>query len=111
MSANCHIRSALSRGALDLITSSPVKTREELRSALLTAEPRLRTLILHHEDCLEGPHSGLSEWEGPDRLEEIMRLLGDHKQVSQKRWNRGFCDTFFNSTQNNEKTSFPVIYS
>lgn len=81
MGANCHLRSAQSRGPLDLINHTPHSTREHLRRILLTAEPRLRTLILHHEDCLV-MHSARGEWEDGDRLERIMRVLTDPQEVS-----------------------------
>ena len=97
LGANCHIRNGQSRCALDILgtdsggggsaTSSTstdsqetVRTRqarEELRKILLTAEPRLRTLILHHPDCLEHSSRRPSEWEGPDRLEGILRNIQD----------------------------------
>ena len=44
---------------------------------MMTLEPRLRTLILYHEDCLEHTARRASEWEGPDRLTEIMNALQD----------------------------------
>ena len=53
------------------------QAREELRRILLTAEPRLRTLILHHPDCLEHSARQPSEWEGPDRLDGILRNIQD----------------------------------
>lgn len=81
MGANCHLRSAQSRGPLDLINHTPHSTREHLRRILLTAEPRLRTLILHHEDCLV-MHSAKGEWEDGDRLERIMKVLTDPLEVS-----------------------------
>ena len=81
-SANCHVRSAQSRNPLDLITSNSKRTREQLRSIFLSVEPRLRTLILYPEDCLESAHTGVSSLNVPDRLKEIMKLLRDHNQVS-----------------------------
>lgn len=81
LGANCHLRSAQSRGPIDLIPHSPLSTREERRRTLLIAEPRLRTLILHHEDCLERPHTKESDWDGADRLERILKELTDPLQV------------------------------
>ena len=81
-SANCHIRSSQLRSPLDLITSNSKRTREELRSVLLSVEPRLRTLILYPEDCMESAHTGMSSWNVPDRLKEIMNVLSDCDQVS-----------------------------
>jgi acetoin utilization deacetylase AcuC-like enzyme len=47
---------------------------------MLTVEPRLRTLILYHEDCLEISVRRPSEWEGPDRLVEIMGAVRDKSE-------------------------------
>eukprot|EP00605_Chrysophyceae_sp_TOSAG23-4_P001803 GSChrysophyteH1.ASY1.ANO1.1993.1 assembled CDS len=60
--ANCHLRNAQSRAALDL------------------AEPRLRTLILFHEDCLEHSARRVDDWEGPDRLLGIMHRLQNREE-------------------------------
>ena len=46
-----------------------------MRQAMLLLEPRLRSLILYHEDCLEHAARRESDWEGPDRLKGIMSLL------------------------------------
>jgi hypothetical protein len=81
LGANCHLRSAQSRGPMDLIPHSPLSTREKRRRSLLIAEPRLRTLILHHEDCLEHPHTRESDWDGAGRLERILKELTDPLQV------------------------------
>ena len=84
--ANCHIRNARSRAALDVIDDkdnselSPedrMKRRHEIRYLLFSLEPRLRTLILYHEDCLEHTPRRQSDWEGPDRLQSITRQLTD----------------------------------
>eukprot|EP00604_Paraphysomonas_vestita_P003519 CAMPEP_0174820610 /NCGR_PEP_ID=MMETSP1107-20130205/4541_1 /TAXON_ID=36770 /ORGANISM="Paraphysomonas vestita, Strain GFlagA" /LENGTH=442 /DNA_ID=CAMNT_0016036263 /DNA_START=1556 /DNA_END=2884 /DNA_ORIENTATION=+ len=40
-------------------------------------EPRLRSLVLYHEDCLEHAARRESDWEGPDRLRGIMNLILD----------------------------------
>ena len=82
LSANCHIRSAQSRCPLDLITSTSHSSRETLRSTLLSVEPRLRTLILHHKDCMDEYHEGMSQWEGPDRVKSIMDILQNKDMVS-----------------------------
>jgi len=75
--ANCHIRNKAAKCALDLLDDCVEKNmnRHEMRTALLTMEPRLRTLILYHEDCLEHAARRESDWEGPDRLEGIMTSL------------------------------------
>ena len=75
--ANCHLRNNASRIALDLAgtTEKTIEVREELRRIMLSVEPRLRTLILYHEDCLDHTARHSMEWEGPDRLKEIMVKL------------------------------------
>lgn len=81
--ANCHIRNSQGRAALDVldgnseISSETMTQRFELRRILLSIEPRLRTLILYHDDCLEHTPRKLSDWEGPDRLKFIMQQLND----------------------------------
>ena len=79
--ANCHVRNKAAKCALDLLDDCEEKNmnRHELRSALLELEPRLRTLILYHEDCLEHAARRESDWEGPDRLEGIMKSLLNHE--------------------------------
>jgi len=76
---DCHLRNGQSRCALDLLGTGTESSgsRTELRRSLLTAEPRLRTLVLHHPDCLQLSQLRPSEWEGPDRLEGILRDLQD----------------------------------
>jgi SHAQKYF class myb-like DNA-binding protein len=80
--ANCHIRNNAARCALDVAQDCPDNkvTREEIRNAMLLMEPRLRSLILYHEDCLEHAARRESDWEGPDRLRGIMRLLLDSNE-------------------------------
>jgi len=77
LGANFHIRNGDSISALDLVgsDSSTYPRREILRRSMLTVEPRLRTLILYHEDFLEHTARHPSDWEGPDRLEAIMKRL------------------------------------
>jgi SHAQKYF class myb-like DNA-binding protein len=74
---NCHIRNKAAKCALDLLDDCEDKNmnRHEVRTALLTMEPRLRTLVLYHEDCLEHAARRESDWEGPDRLQGIMTSL------------------------------------
>ena len=98
--ANCHIRNVNGQAALDLAGSKAAESsysctsssssslssssitleeqsahREELRRIMLSVEPRLRTLILYHEDCLLHMPRRRSDWEGPDRLKMIMRYI------------------------------------
>jgi acetoin utilization deacetylase AcuC-like enzyme len=76
---NCHVRNLQSRSALDLAGSSPgtIHLRAELRRVMMTVEPRLRTLVLYHGDCLEHATRKVADWEGPDRLVGIMNRLQD----------------------------------
>jgi hypothetical protein len=79
LGANFHIRNGVSMCALDLIGSNTkdMHQRDHLRKLMLTAEPRLRTLVLTHEDFQEHTARRPSDWEGPDRLEVIMKRLRD----------------------------------
>lgn len=52
--ANFHLRNGMAQAALDLVGGDlRDDRRKELRKVLLSAEPRLRTLILYHQDCLQ----------------------------------------------------------
>lgn len=53
-----------------------------MRKQLLSADPRLRTLILHHDDCLAHSSCRPSEWEGPDRVDGILRDIRDPNQFA-----------------------------
>jgi acetoin utilization deacetylase AcuC-like enzyme len=77
--ANLHIRNNQAKCPLDVVVDHPDKSlsREDIRRSILTMEPRLRSLILYHEDCLEHAARRESDWEGPDRLRGIMNLLMD----------------------------------
>lgn len=80
--ANCHLRNAIARSALDLagLSTSNISMRTELRRIMLSVEPRLRTLVLYHEDCLEHSPRKVAAWEGPDRLMGIMQRLQDREE-------------------------------
>ena len=82
LGANFHLRNVLSKCALDLLGSRSKDSaqRSQLRKIMLTAEPRLRTLVLYHEDFLEHTARRPSDWEGPDRLEAIMKRLRDTEE-------------------------------
>jgi hypothetical protein len=82
LGANFHIRNGASISALDLIgsNSKDLHQRAHLRKLMLTAEPRLRTLVLTHEDFQEHTARRPSDWEGPDRLESIMKRLRDKEE-------------------------------
>lgn len=79
LGANFHIRNGASMCALDLLgsKSSDDAQRAHLRKLMLTAEPRLRTLVLYHEEFQEHTARRPSDWEGPDRLDAIMTRLRD----------------------------------
>jgi SHAQKYF class myb-like DNA-binding protein len=80
LGANCHLRNSQHRSALDVagtgteIVNTP-EGRLEMRRIMLSVEPRLRTLILYHKDCLDHSARRPSDWEGPDRLRDIMLRL------------------------------------
>ncbi len=83
--ANCHLRNTQSRAALDLAGTTPetVDSRDELRRVMLSVEPRLRTLVLYHEDCLEHSARRAEDWEGPDRLVGIMHRLQNREEFAE----------------------------
>lgn len=81
--ANCHLRNNQALNALDLsgtVTDFSIQQREELRRIMLSVEPRLRTLVLYHEDCLEHSARRPDDWEGPDRLMGIMHRLQNNSE-------------------------------
>jgi hypothetical protein len=82
LGANFHLRNQQALCALDLAghESQDPKERVMIRRLLLTKEPRLRTLILYHDDCLAHAARRASDWEGPDRLGGIMKRLRDCKE-------------------------------
>jgi SHAQKYF class myb-like DNA-binding protein len=77
--ANFHVRNNAWRCPLDLAGDCPELhlSRLDIRRSILTMEPRLRSLVLYHEDCLEHAARRESDWEGPDRLTGIMNLILD----------------------------------
>ncbi len=86
--SNCHIRNNQGRNALDLAgtgstSSSNHTARGELRRILLSVEPRLRTLVLYHDDCLEHSPRRPDDWEGPDRLLGIMQRLQNPQEFAE----------------------------
>lgn len=76
---NCHIRNKDAKCAADIVCANvPLARREQraaLRRHLLTVEPRLRTLVLYHPECLEHTPRFQTEWEGPARLQGVLDLL------------------------------------
>lgn len=80
--ANFHLRNNQASCALDLAgtQSKDPGERAVMRRLMLSKEPRLRTLILYHDDCLEHTARKSSDWEGPDRLLAIMKRLRDRKE-------------------------------
>jgi hypothetical protein len=82
LGANFHLRNGDALSPLDLagFRSKDPGEREVLRTAMFSAEPRLRTLILYHQDFLAHTARRPSDWEGPDRLKSIMSRLRDRKE-------------------------------
>ena len=78
---NCHVRNLQSRCAID-VAATRVKTssdeseisaiRLQTRRLMMSTEPRHRTLVLYHYDCLKHIVRSAEDWEGPDRLEGII---------------------------------------
>jgi hypothetical protein len=47
------------------------------RRALYRADPRSRTLVLSHEDCLGHLPRSAADWECPERIADVMGGIGD----------------------------------
>jgi hypothetical protein len=77
LGANFHLRNNNALSPLDLVgqISRDPGEREVLRRHMFSVEPRLRTLILFHQDFLDHTARRPSDWEGPDRLTAIMKKL------------------------------------
>jgi hypothetical protein len=87
LGCNCHIRNKQAQSALDVAcTAAPSKmsnaSRLSVRQLMMTLEPRLRTLVLFHDDCLEHSARRATDWEGPDRLQHIMNKLTNTVQAN-----------------------------
>ena len=48
-----------------------------MRRCLFLADPRLRTLVVSHDDCLGHLPRSADDWECPERIAEIMAGVGD----------------------------------
>ena len=60
----------------EFVEKSPsASEREEARTNLLMCEPRLRTLVLHHPECLEHGSADGADWEVPDRVTCILNKV------------------------------------
>jgi acetoin utilization deacetylase AcuC-like enzyme len=82
LGANFHLRNQHALCALDLAghLSQVPGERAIIRRLMLAKEPRLRTLILYHDDCLAHTTCRSTDWEGPDRLVDIMKRLRDRQE-------------------------------
>ena len=52
-----------------------LQERRECRANLLSCAPSLRTLVLHHPECLDHIPKSESDWECPDRITSILSKL------------------------------------
>jgi ankyrin repeat protein len=77
LGANFHVRNVEGEGALDIAGYFVASPSEKLaiRQRMLLIQPRLKSLILYHEDFLEHTARKPSDWEGPDRLQNVMLKL------------------------------------
>ena len=76
---NCHVRNLQSRCAIDIAATKVecsdadmVALRCRTRQLMMLSEPRHRTLVLYHDDCLQHIARTADDWEGPDRLGGIV---------------------------------------
>lgn len=75
--ANPHIRNGGGETVLEVAGKRGYSTRLEqnrIREALFAADPTLRTLILHHDDCSEHC-SASAHQEAPERIEAILSQI------------------------------------
>lgn len=82
LGANFHLRNGEALSPIDLAAyaSKDPGEREVLRRLMLSTEARLRTVVLYHHDFLEHSTRKPSDWEGPDRLSNIVARLRDRKE-------------------------------
>jgi len=52
-----------------------VEVKRQSRAKLFSLSPQVRTLILHHPECLEHLPKQDTDWEAPDRVNAIMKTL------------------------------------
>jgi hypothetical protein len=52
-----------------------LQERRECRANLLSCAPSLRTLVLHHPECLDHTPKSDTDWECPDRITSILSKL------------------------------------
>eukprot|EP00981_Chlorochromonas_danica_P001222 scaffold268_cov210-Ochromonas_danica.AAC.17 len=86
LGANFHLRNSHAMGPLDLAGGDDPENspdRDYLRKLMLTLEPRLRSLILYHDDFLDHSARRPSDWEAPDRVLQIMRRLRNPLQFAE----------------------------
>ncbi|CAM9162818.1 unnamed protein product, partial [Ectocarpus fasciculatus] len=76
---NCHVRNLQSRCAIDIAATKAecsdagmTELRNRTRQLMMLSEPRHRTLVLYHDDCLQHIARTADDWEGPDRLGGIV---------------------------------------
>ena len=51
------------------------KARDRLRAIVLSERPKMKTLLLHHPDCLMHESHKVGHQESPDRIRSVLRLL------------------------------------
>lgn len=82
LGANLHIRNNAALSPLELASqlAETIEERHQIRNFLFGIEPRLRTLILFHEDFMCHSTRSLYDWEGPSRVASIINKLRNEEE-------------------------------
>ncbi len=79
--ASCWVRDGQSRSPVDVAAEGfgqqqvDMRARKATRLIFYQSQPRVRTLVLHHPDCLEHKPRQESDWECPERIEAILQCI------------------------------------
>jgi len=76
------LRAARNEASNEIVVKK--EEREEARTNLFMTEPRLRTLVLHHPECLEHGIRSNSDWECPDRVKKILSKIAEEVRPSEE---------------------------
>ena len=77
--ASCTLRDGQSRAAIDVAAEGfgqqrvDLAARKAVRRIFYRIEPRARTLVLHHRDCLDHKPRQETDWECPERIAAVLR--------------------------------------
>ena len=73
---------------IGIFLSSSTKEKQETRGNFFQYSPQSRTLVLHHPECLDHVPKAESDWECPERVQTIIKMIesatGNEAEVSAK---------------------------